>query len=277
MKSGLIQQYAHLSQFDTVAHFNKTITYFLKQSEQLFTKSEKQAFQVLTRFSVKIVGVCNARICKLVRASHSELGGISRSSFERMLRKAKEAGIIQIHHTSRERGGTSHNVYVFQKLEGATEEKLTERTPPRKPTTATADPQKIKSETTFLLNNQNTELHRPLTVESLDYTYVPSYVPVSFINTVKPFFGRAKDICGLWDRTVIAFRSLKIRDPIATFIPVITKAFKETVFQWKRRKIKTSFHAYFYGAVLGMLAVEQRRRKATGATGRFLRFLKGNT
>ena len=44
-----------------------------------------------------------------------------------MLRKARKFGILSIHHTIREKGDLSHNVYVFHRLDGMNEPQLTER------------------------------------------------------------------------------------------------------------------------------------------------------
>ncbi len=100
---------------------------------------------------------------------------------------------------------------------------------------------------------------RPPTLDSLDYTYVPSYVPSQFTKTVKPFFDRAIEICQFWDRALIAYRFVKFDEPIEHFLPIIIQAFKETVYHWKRKKIKKCFISYYYGTVVGMLTVEKRR------------------
>jgi hypothetical protein len=262
MKSGHINQFAHLSQFTSVQQFNETIKYIVEKYASHFTKSEHLAFLQLTRFSVKIIGVCNARICKLVEATQDKKGGISRSTFERMLRKAKQLGILSIHHTTREKGGFSHNVYIFHRFDGAQPEQLTERQEPTKPASSTVQTKETTTETIYFETKTKIKDLRPIPLEELDYTYVPSYVPETFVKAVKPFFDRAKDICQLWDRALIAYRSQKFSDSIERFYPTIIQSFKESVYQWKRNKIKSSFIPYYYGTVVGMLAVENRRIQA---------------
>ncbi|WP_216830602.1 hypothetical protein [Alkalihalobacterium elongatum] len=71
--------------------------------------------------------------------------------------------------------------------------------------------------------------------------------------------GFIKDICTFWDRTMIAYRSLKFELPIETLLPVIIQAFKETVYKYKQNTIKTSFLQYFYGTVAGKLVAEKRK------------------
>ncbi|MBU8906536.1 hypothetical protein [Desertibacillus haloalkaliphilus] len=265
MRPGHINNFTHLSQFQSKDEFNETIRQFLKAHGDQFTKSEKIAFERLTRFSIKILGVCNARIAKLVAASEDEVKEISRSTFERMLRKAKALGIITIHHTNRDKGGYSHSVYVFQPFDGAKSEKLTERG--NKPNTSQKgdDSTKLAPETKSFkqqTNNQNHRLDNEPTLDTLDHTYVPSSIPTPFINAVKPFFNQATKICALWDRANIAYRSAKLTSPVQEHTVQIIKAFKETVFKYKSGKIHKSFMQYFYGAMAGVFVVEKRREMA---------------
>jgi hypothetical protein len=117
MKSGIhMKEYQALSQFSSLKEFNESINLFVKEKGSLFTKSELVAFNRLTKFAVKIKGVAFAKVCTIVSATYKEgdMGGISRSTFERMLRKAKKTGILTIISTSRKTtGGKGHSVYVF--------------------------------------------------------------------------------------------------------------------------------------------------------------------
>src|SRR5699024_1369650 len=94
------------------------------------------------------------------------------------------------------------------------------------------------------LKNKNLRQHA---YESLDHTFVPSFVPQPFIIAVKPFFAQAKEICTLWERATIAYRTMNFEEPIDTYLPTIIQAFKETVYRSKKNKIKTSFIQYYYG------------------------------
>ncbi|OIJ14271.1 hypothetical protein BKP37_08835 [Anaerobacillus alkalilacustris] len=272
MKPGNIKQFSHLREFTTLQQFNETMKQTLSQYGDQFTKGELIAFTILTRFSVKEIGICNARICKLVEAAQTEKGGVSRSTFERMLKKAKQLGILSIHHTTREKGGYSHNVYVFHRFDGTLSEKLTERQTTKKSTTPTPPPEKIRAETSKLENKIKDKDLRPITLDTLDHTFVPSYVPTSFTKTVKPFFNRAKQICELWDRVLIAYRQMKFTEAIESLLPIITEAFKETVYKFKQNKIQKSFTAYFYGTLVGKLVVQKRKYAAKESLfGRWLR------
>ncbi|WP_227937635.1 hypothetical protein [Alkalihalobacillus deserti] len=127
MKSGRIEQFTHLSEFKSVKEFNESMAAALDIHGHHFTKGERIAFIQLTRFCVKVIGVCNARICKLVQACQHTKGGISRSTFERMLRKARFLGILSNYRTKRAKGGYSHSVYVFHRFDTSKPSQLNER------------------------------------------------------------------------------------------------------------------------------------------------------
>ncbi len=259
MKSGHIDQFAHLSPFKTVTEFNASTARALDIFGHRFTKGERIAFDKLVQFSVKKPGICNARISKLVQAAHAQ-GGISRSTFERMLRKARKYEIITIHRTFRDKGGYSHNVYIFQRFDEPNQRKLTERPSRTKqvaPGTRSifSTPEAIK-----LKKSLEKKEIRSLTLDTLDASFVPSHIPTAFVKAVKPFFDCAEEICHLWDRATIAHRSIRWHTPIESVLPMIIQAFKETVFRYKQRKIKTSFTQYFYGTVTGMLSHERRKQ-----------------
>lgn len=112
MKSGRIEDYKHFSKFRDIKDFNNHIEQWLLDIKNQFTKSELIALKRLIRYACKFAGVSNAKIQTLVAATHKETVGISRSTFERMLRKAKEVGIVEVQKTKRG-NFQGHNVYVF--------------------------------------------------------------------------------------------------------------------------------------------------------------------
>ncbi|WP_209121172.1 hypothetical protein [Alkalihalobacillus sp. BA299] len=270
MKSGRIEQYKQYSQFSNLEEFNVSNKKALEIHGHHFTKGERIAFDVLTRFSVKVLGVCNARICKLVQACQDTKGGISRSTFERMLRKAKSFGIISIIHTVRETGGYAHSVYIFNRFDTPNNEKLPERKNSKKPQLPKPDEHKKQPETHIVetktlkdkdLRQEEVKKIDQIDMNKLDHSFVPDYVPTPFIKVVKPFFNRATEICGLWNRAQIAYRSAKFAKDtsIDALLPTIVHAFKQTVFRYKQKRIKSSFMPYFYGTVANLLTVEKRK------------------
>ncbi|WP_078430531.1 hypothetical protein [Alkalihalobacterium alkalinitrilicum] len=276
MKSGRIEQYIRYSQFSNLQEFNVSNKKALDIHGHHFTKGERIAFDILTRFSVKVLGVCNARICKLVQACQITQGGISRSTFERMLRKAKSLGIISILHTVRETGGYAHSVYIFNRFDTPNNEQLTEGKNSQNPHPPTTNLCKNRQEThlveTKTLKDKDLRQHKVKKIDQknmneLDHTFVPDSIPPLFVQTVKPFFNRVTEICGLWNRAQMAYRSAKFAQDalIHTLLPTIVHAFKQTVFRYKQNRIQSEFIPYFYGTVANLLTVEKRKMVAEKA------------
>jgi len=261
MKPGHVSQFSHLSLFQTVGEFNES----MKQATYLhghhFTKGERAALLVLVQFSVKYIGVCNARIDKLVKISQTKKQSISRSTFERMLRKAKKYNILSVHHTIREKGGYSHNVYVFHRFDGAI---LTDRNKLQTSAPASSPPTNQPTETRSIksikpLNKDLKQEIRKETLDSLDFSFVPSSIPKPFVAAVKPFFKSAKEISSLWDRARMAHRSNQLSQPIEVHVLTVIEAFKQSIFQLKSNQIKTSFIPYFYGTLNKLFSTEKRK------------------
>ncbi|WP_241737869.1 hypothetical protein [Anoxybacillus flavithermus] len=160
-----------------------------------FTKSELIALKRLIRFSAKVAGVCHAKIQTLVSACHEKGQEISRSTFERMLRKAKKFGLLIVYNTTKENGKQSHNVYVFQRYQSQIVSDSS--------TIDVAESAKIDGayktnnllETNNHLNKRNDNVQKE---NKLDGSYTSKRVPVEFRDLVKYFFDDAKTIEEFW-------------------------------------------------------------------------------
>jgi N-acetylglutamate synthase-like GNAT family acetyltransferase len=118
LKSGRIEGFEGYSQFKSVKEFNTHVEMWLAVKKQEFSKGELIGLKRLVRFSVKVPGVSNAKIGTLLKAINEEYqgNGISRSTFKRMILKAKELGILTIHETTRKNGSQSSNLYSFNRF-----------------------------------------------------------------------------------------------------------------------------------------------------------------
>lgn len=108
----------------------------------------------------------------------------------------------------------------------------------------------------------------------LSSDYVPFFIPKAFKDTVRPFFPCADDIYDLWGKVRLAYKASRLEKPLedVSFLPV--QAFKETVFAYKRNRIKTNFAAYFFGTVRGIFVIERRKEvQRNGDSKLFYNFL----
>lgn len=117
--AGKLENIKDFSQFNSIREFNKNIKIFLAAHTTDFTKSELIAFKRLVQVSAKNAGVTHTKIETLVKRCNKKMNGfgISRSTFERMLLKAKNLGILLIKNTEKSKGGKGYNIYIFKIIE----------------------------------------------------------------------------------------------------------------------------------------------------------------
>ncbi|MED3882949.1 transcriptional regulator [Priestia megaterium] len=94
---------------------------------------------------------------------------------------------------------------------------------------------------------------------TLSSEYVPSFIPKAFGDAVKPFFPSADDIYELWGKVRLAYKMSHIDKPLEDLVSISVQSFKETIFAYKKKRIKNTFTAYFFGTLRGKFTIERRR------------------
>lgn len=249
LTAGRIENFKEYSKFCSIKKFNNTIEMFLVDHKKNFTKGELIAFKRLVRFSAKYYGVANAKIGTLLKAINGKMNnfGISRSTFERMLRKAKELGILTVENTIRHKGGQGHNVYVFNTIDAPTINKMTDRENLDKSCESKGERAEFEEETSIPLETSNIKNINKRNNARLDSTFTASYVPKEFVQAVKPFYDHAATIEDFWKSVFLDTR--KISDIVDAEIITYTAidAFKQSIRSYKRGNIRTNFVRYFTG------------------------------
>lgn len=247
--AGRIENFKDFSQFSSIKEFNTTIEMFLADHKKDFTKGELIAFKRLVRFSAKYTGVANAKIGTLVKVINEKLSGfgISRSTFERMLRKAKELGILTIENTAKSKGGKGHNVYIFNKIEVLKSSKLTDCENREIPFESKNEGGNSERETSSLLKTNNIININTRKEVSLDSTFTASYVPKEFVQAVKPFFDQAAVIEDFWKSVFLDTKSISHIIEQETITYTAINAFKQAIRSYKRGKVTTNLVRYFTG------------------------------
>jgi len=109
-------------------------------------------------------------------------------------------------------------------------------------------------------SQENSSDGMEIDVKNLDASYVPDTVHERFVKAAQPFF-KAADIYRLWNRVLIAYNKMDSNRLIEDLIDIVIKAFKQSVFMKKMRKIHKSFEGYFYSVAYGMFVVEKRKER----------------
>lgn len=245
MQSGNIANFKELSNFSDLKDFNNSFEQWMLDVKKQFTKSELVALKRLVRFSAKVAGICNAKIGTITKATHELDGaGISRSTFKRMVCKAKELGLLSVHETVRKNGSKSSNVYSFNRykdsLQQASEPSKVEKlNQPQTDNLSKTNKQNIKDiRTDEVIDSQIEEL-------PLDASFVSETVPAAFVDFAKCFYNNAKVIEEFWRCVTISARKHKVTEGITD---TAIKAFKALV-----RKVKFSTVTSTYGFYWGIL------------------------
>ncbi|MDM5292017.1 hypothetical protein QUF81_01850 [Peribacillus simplex] len=247
--AGRIENFKDYSKFSSIKEFNNTIEMFLAEHKKDFTKGELVAFKRLVRFSAKYVGVANAKIGTIVKAINEKLNGfgVSRSTFERMLRKAKDLGILSIENTKKSKGGKGHNVYIFNTIDVLKKRKLTYCENQEKPCSSKDESSYLKRETSNLLETSNIKRLNTRKNVPLDSTFTASYVPKEFVQAVKPFFDHATVIEDFWKSVFLDTKAISHIVEQETITYTAINAFKQAIRGYKQGKVKTNLVRYFTG------------------------------
>ena len=246
-------EFKHYSQFKSLKDFNNQYEMWMADYKHQFTATEYIALNRLRKYCASVWGVSNAMIRTILEAIEERdcPVGVSRSTFKRMIVKAKRIGLVEVIELEREDGSQSSNLYVFQRYEpvGIVSNENTIEPPTKNSKQPQTAP--VKETIVKQLNHHkafNLSSKAIITRTSLDQSYIPNYVPSDFVNATIPFFG-AKEICQLWQRVKTAYKHSKLEKSLDDCIDTIIGAFKKTVLHEQLGNIKKSFVGYFYKIV----------------------------
>ncbi|MEH7346001.1 hypothetical protein V7122_19345 [Bacillus sp. JJ1532] len=239
MKSGDIKNYRQLSQFRDLKDFNNQFEQHMLDLKDNFTKSELVALKRLVRFSASIAGVCYAKIQTVVAATHEHDGvGISRSTFKRMLTKAKEVGLLVVHNTFKN-GKQGHSVYVFNcyssisnRLEPPSDEKMNHH----ETSNLLESSSNIKELRTSSVKSINQSIKQPISL-------LPAYIDSGFAGLSSYYFSDS-DTVELFRIATIHSRMAKLSSDAFKLASV--EGLKVLAYKVKTEKVK-SVRGYFDG------------------------------
>jgi len=267
MLSGQAKEYRKLSQFENLQEFNASNRRFLADHKDKFTKGELIAFKKLTQYSAKYFGIAFAKIATMLKAIHEKFNGygISRSTFERMLRKAKKLGIIEVIHTIHKKGGQGHSVYVFKRYtnEVPAERILKYPAEPQSPCESKAEAQNSQPETNDKkanINKNNNNIYSKVVKKAkeiiLGKEMVSKDIPKEFVDLVSCYFDDAKLIHKLW-AMVKKFKKKHYLCP--DVLECALEAFKATMRKFKSAlRVDKPFNleGYFHNTVDALMEKE---------------------
>jgi len=235
MKQGNIEQFKELSKFRDIQDFNNNIEQWMVDIKSKFSKSELIGLKRLIRFCAKIPGIANAKIATIVAATHELDSGISRSTFKRMVVKAKSLGLLSVHETERKNGSKSSNVYVFNRFCSQVEPSKDEKLNHAKAIHL--------SQTNNNIQENNIRTEEP--VRNDEPKAISNFVNKSFADYAAYFFP-VEQIEELYRISYIHSKMFNLSSHETE--TVSTEALKLLITKIKKRKVK-SVNGYFNGIV----------------------------
>ncbi|MDN3019216.1 hypothetical protein PH210_23885 [Paenibacillus sp. BSR1-1] len=238
IKSGNTEGFQHYSQFSSLQEFNHHIEMWLLEHKHEFTKGEIIGLKRLVRFAAKIPGVCNAKIGTILKSIHEQYqeNGISRSTFKRMILKAKELGIITVFETERKNGSQSSNLYQFNRFPSTEPPKVEKMNHHNE----TSNLLKTEKEQKINKRNETSE-------QQLDHYFVSNRIPQPFVQLVKCFFSEAKTIEEFWHMVQIAAFRFECQNDTDDILDISLQAFRQLIRKMKLTNGVKNPIAYFYG------------------------------
>ncbi|MEW9053206.1 MAG: hypothetical protein AB2392_18745 [Neobacillus sp.] len=253
IRSGKIDGFEQYSQFSSLMEFNSHMEMWLLEVKQEFTEGERVGLKRLVRFGAKVPGVCNAKIGTILKVINEEYhdNGISRSTFKRMVQKAKDLGILTVYETERKNGSQSSNLYIFNRF--------AQNEPPKHEELNHLNKTSISFETNKQENKERKEepLNSHQTSSSvqkpLDHTFTNERVPQAFVQLVKCFFPDAKTIEEFWHMVkIVAFR-FNCQQDTDTMLSISIQSFQQLIRKLKSTNLVKKPIAFFYGIVTNKL------------------------
>jgi hypothetical protein len=250
MKQSNIIDFQHLSNFKSLKDLNNNIEMFLVEHKKDFTKGEYVSFMKLTKYCAKVPGIATAKIGTILKAINEDKNdmGVSRSTFKRMLVKAKTLGILTVHETERKNGSQSSNLYVFNRFECKEVASVSNQNEPPNDEILNC-PETINL---FNTNNQkDIKRNDDISDNIQDSNFVARFVDKSFAKYASKYF-YANEIEELWKCAKFAtkhhtYYTLQDR------LDVATDSLNQLVRAIKLHKPMKSIYAFYWGIINNVL------------------------
>lgn len=249
--------FASYQSFDTVDEMIANIKQFEKS--YFLTPAIKAVLNTLKLHAKRYF----AGVCWLKREEIAKKAKVSLASVKRAIKELKDVGILSVYpHIHTKKGGKAHNIYVIEPLISPSDEPsepdISEPSEPTAPTVCDVATEPYTNPDT----NPHTE-DQKISIERFD---ILRDVPNEFIDLLEPFYANQPDIIHARWRTVLSAAKRSCNGVKHATYDSIRNAWKETIRQYKRGKIKKAtddgIGAYFYGVLCDYLLDDWIRANA---------------
>lgn len=248
MQQNNIKSFQSFSNFKDIRSFNNSIEQWMVDHKSTFSPSERIALKRLIRFSCKCFGICNARINTILEAIKEKdcSVGVSRSTFKRMLSKAKQIGLLVVKETVRQNHSQSSNLYIFQPY-ATNEPPQTKREQVEVPTEQEIIVGQLNHPKTSLISKTGNLIKRTYNGDQQP-DIIPDWLTNKnheLVSTASIYFQKQEI-----KEFVIAYMSVSKSSklPQNELISYSVDALKQTVYKIKNKRVRNKY-AYFTGVL----------------------------
>lgn len=244
--------------FKNKSELDQHVRSFLYKRKMYLSSGTMDVLTFLWRHAVKYPGVAFPKRATVVKAT-----GLSESTVVRSLRCLVKEGLVEKLTSKKPNGRQGVNLIVFlpQKDVFLPSEDTPRDTLPDTPQKS-GNPHQDKPQP--IISNEETEnKQRKASISKsvpFDRTFLPSFIPSSFITTSQPFIG-VDQILPAWRTVQSAYRQVKLDMPVEAYLNVVIETFKQAVFAYKNGMVRTDLLRYFYGGLMEKFKVVGRKER----------------
>ncbi|CDQ20104.1 Helix-turn-helix domain-containing protein [Halobacillus karajensis] len=253
--------------FKDKKELDKHVRSFLYKRKAALSDGTLEVLTYIWRHAVKFPGVAFPKRGTIVKST-----GLSESTIVRALRCLVNEGLIRKETTKKPNGRQGGNLLIFLPQKDLflpsddTPSDILPNIPQKLETPCEDKPHSLKSAAETKKKQGETSFSK---VVPFDHSYLPSFIPSSFIETCQPFIA-AEEVLPAWRTVQSAYKQWKMQSPVEDYIVEINKTFKQAVFAYKKGIIRTELLRYFYGGLMEVF--KQIVRKEGFASGEGLIF-----
>ncbi|WLR47236.1 helix-turn-helix domain-containing protein [Halobacillus litoralis] len=220
---------------------------FLYKRKAYLSEGTLKVLTFIWRHAVKFPGVAFPKRATIVKGT-----GLSESTVIRALRCLVKEKLIEKVKTTKPNGRQGGNLLVFlPQLDlflpsDDTPHDIHRDTPQETEIPQQDNPQPLKSTTETEKKQWKSSISK---VVPFDATFLPSFIPVSFIETTQPFVG-VEQVLPAWRTVQSACKQWKLNQPVEHYLDKINETFKQAVFAYKKGMVRTELLRYFYGGLM---------------------------
>ncbi|WP_052158787.1 helix-turn-helix domain-containing protein [Halobacillus sp. BBL2006] len=233
--------------FSHKAELDRHVRSFLYKRKAALSEGTLKVLKVIWRHAVKYPGV--AFLKKQTLANKTDL---STRTVTRAVNKLVNEGLIEKVTTKKPNGRQGVNLIIFLPqadlfLPEDVTPHVTPDVTPQTSNKSSSDKLKPLKSTTETKKKQRKASFSNF--DSIDHTFLPSFIPVSFIEVTKPFLNPG-EVLNAWRTVESAYRQAALKWPVEDYLSVITETFKRSVFAYKSGMVRKELLAYYYGGLV---------------------------